>query len=946
MRTSPVFLLFAAAFALTTTAAKLPTRPAPDHSETDLYRLFENPDNRHRPYVRWWWNGSRVEKDEILRELDVMKAAGIAGVEINTISWPGEADSLGIPALPWLSDRWAEMFNIAAEGCAELGMVCDMIVGSGWPFGAEYLPRDMQLQMLTIQTFDIDGGADGKSFSISEEEILRTTTPHIMSPNPNPLKELKYLRLLPRKVDNFTAGAYYDHLVGNPTIAIDVPPGEYVLYCIVKITGFMNVIEGATGGRGPVLDHFNRKAVDSFLDRFSDKMHFAYPPLKGKLRAAFTDSFELEGGNWSDDMFRQFEKRFGYSLMPYLPYVLFKVGHMGNPINEKYGSEFSEEVREEVVNRVRNDFEHLQIEVFHDNYIVPFNQWCRRNGLKSRVQAYGRALHPLESSMHIDIPECETWLMGNIGVEYHPRDYWNGRSHSMINKFVSSGSFLSGNNLVSCEEITNTGNVFHTTLEEIKIAGDLSNLSGVNQSILHGFNYSPNLKAPFPGWIKYGTYFSENNTWWPYFKLWADYKARLSAVMQNSELQADIAVLHPLEDMWSKWGQQRDPFPDLHYPHYANMLWEAIHQNGNGCDYVSENVIRQSKIRDGKMTFGPRSYNTIILMEVESMNPETADMLHKFAAAGGRIVCIGKVPYQSIGLRNADAKDARVRAAIERIRSSYPDRFMVVESPGDDYAAWYKEVQRKCGIAPYVWIDKPGKFLSQNYYKQGDRHIFFMVNHNIGQSADIRAEFRDDLRGRQPWIWDPETGKRYMLDWDGAAIDLHFGPAETKLIVFDDDRSGERLAAYPAADSTIVVSEPWNVTATHFDKTVRSFKMEELADFNEMPFTWLKGFAGTFEYTVTVRIDSPDDYHTLNAGLTHNGVTELTVNGQPAGVRWWGERKFDVSGMLHPGDNVITVKVTTLLGNYINTLKDNPTARRYHWHANRSLGLAGPVSLY
>ena len=177
-------------------------------------------------------------------------------------------------------------------------------------------------------------------------------------------------------------------------------------------------------------------------------------------------------------------------------------------------------------------------------------------------------------------------------------------------------------------------------------------------------------------------------------------------------------------------------------------------------------------------------------------------------------------------------------------------------------------------------------------------------------------------------------------------MDFHFGPVETKLIVFDDDRNGEYLKTYPQADSTIIVKEPWEVTAIHLDKTVKSFTMDELADFNEMPFTWLKGFAGTFEYTATINVASPSEYHTLDVGLTHNGVTELMINGQFAGVRWWGERKFDVSGILRPGDNVIAVKVTTLLGNYINTLKDNPTARRYHWHANRSLGLAGPVSLY
>ena len=107
----------------------------------------------------------------------------------------------------------------------------------------------------------------------------------------------------------------------------------------------------------------------------------------------------------------------------------------------------------------------------------------------------------------------------------------------MINKFVSSGAHLSNKQLISCEEMTNTGQIFSTTLERIKVTGDQSNLSGVTHSVLHGFNYSP-LETPFPGWIRYGSFLNERNNEWPYFRLWSDYKARLSCVLQNSVMQA------------------------------------------------------------------------------------------------------------------------------------------------------------------------------------------------------------------------------------------------------------------------------------------------------------------------------------------------------------------------------------------------------------------------
>ena len=78
-------------------------------------------------------------------------------------------------------------------------------------------------------------------------------------------------------------------------------------------------------------------------------------------------------------------------------------------------------------------------------------------------------------------------------------------------------------------------------------------------------------------------------------------------------------------------------------------------------------------------------------------------------------------------------------------------------------------------------------------------------------------------------------------------------------------------------------------------------------------------------------------------------IAEVKVNGRLAGVQWFGDRVIDVEGMLHAGANTIEVKVTTLMGNYMHTLKDNKVAQRYvikRNHPLRSMGLLGPVRLY
>lgn len=81
-------------------------------SEEALYASFKNPGVKYRPFVRWWWNGNRVRKEELVRELEILKQAGIGGVEINPIRFPADTDTLDIEPLEYLSDEWIEVLKM------------------------------------------------------------------------------------------------------------------------------------------------------------------------------------------------------------------------------------------------------------------------------------------------------------------------------------------------------------------------------------------------------------------------------------------------------------------------------------------------------------------------------------------------------------------------------------------------------------------------------------------------------------------------------------------------------------------------------------------------------------------------------------------------------------------------------------------------------------------
>jgi hypothetical protein len=918
----------------------------------NIYALFKNPGSVCHPFVRWWWNGNKVEAGELVRELKLLKKAGIGGVEINPIEFPVrfDGDDLGKHSVKWLSDEWISMLKVVFDEARSLGMTCDLIVGSGWPFGAEYLIGEERSQITVIAVKKLTGPLD---YEISKFEIFKEADPAVSSPFPGRTMELLSLNLVPDPVSGIDQVKDLICRADNETIKIPVPEGKYAVYGLVKITGFMQVINGAPGATGPVLNHYDKAAVRKYLEHMSSEIEKRTGPLSKNIRALFTDSMELEGANWSADIMDEFKKRRGYDIFPYLPFVLFKTGGMGNITDYKYGVTMTPDF-EKMICRMRYDFEITKAEILEERFIKTYTDWCRELNVRSRAQAYGRSFFPLEGSFMFDIPECESWTMNwlkhKVGEEMPEDDYRRGRAYTMINKYVSSAANLTGKKVVSCEEMTDTYTVFNTSLENLKIGGDQSAITGVTHSVFHGFNYSPP-EAPYPGWIRYGAYYNENNTWWPYFNLYNEYKGRMSAILQHSVMFTDIAILPPNDDMWSLIGSQMEPFPNITHVEWFTLVWEAINKNGNGCDYVSQRIIRDSEIKNGNILYGQRKYHSIFLVQVDSLDTQTAKKLLEFISSGGRIFCIESIPSKSTGWKDYEKRDAEVQDYISRMKV-FPDRFICLKKPEKDFITWFSGVQEQYGVGPYVKIDNPDPYVMQIRRKaDDDSEILYLINSHLHDSKQIRITFSKELTDRKYcWIWDPETGERYRIYPDKEnSIDLDMGPAGSYLFVFSKERNGSEWKPLPVkSEGTRNISKGWSVEFRHcHDGSVKNIQIDELKDLKEMPD--FVSFAGIVVYRNIINIENIRNV-ILNLGKVY-GTTELRVNEKNCGVKWYGRRIFDITGFLKSGINKIEIVVTTSMGNYMKSLTDNPIAQYWTNEKNKvqpvqSMGLIGPVTIY
>lgn len=920
-----------------------------DGSADNLYQQFKNPSIGYRPFVRWWWNGNKIEKTELARELRLLKDAGIGGVEINPISFPTLADDMDIPSVEWLSDEWIDLLKFTLDEAKKLNMTCDLLAGTGFPYGAGFLEAEECAQVVVTVVRKLEGPLKTE---ISLFDLFKEADPATLSPYSGRKMEILELSIVPDPLTSMDQVQDITDKVVDEGIKIDLPKGKFAVYGLVKINKFMRVIQGAPGGRGPVLNHYNEKAVKRYLNKISDSIQNRVGPLAPDIRSFFVDSLEMEGANWTDDMMAEFQKRRGYNLYPYLPFILFKTGRMGNTIDLNYAVKMSPEM-EKMLSRMRYDFEYTKAELFKERFSNNFSQWCRANKIKSRAQAYGRGHFLLEGSFDMDIPEGETWMKYGIGEEISERDFtkypWHlGRGNTMINKYVSSAAHLKDKKLISSEELTNTEMVFNESLELFKIAGDQSTLSGITHPIFHGFNYSPK-DAAFPGWITYGGYFNEQNTMWPYFKYYNDYRARQSALLQQATFFADIAIMAPTGDMWAEFGAQMEPFPSRVTPPYQQLIWESIHQNGNACDYVSEQVIAGAGFKNGCMTYGSRKYHTLFLIEVKSLFPQTAKKLYDFVKAGGRIFCIEAYPEQSLGWFNHQQKDAEVKEWIAKLKTQ-TNQFILLPKPASNFKEWYKTVQEKYRITPYVKILQPNTFVSQVRYQTRDAEIFLFNNASAHLTIDLDATFLPEITAeKQAWIWDAATGEQFKLVLKDRNFKIKLYPADSITIVFNKDRDGKNWDRVPEiTPAAMRLNSAWEATFKHMDGTEQTQEITELTDLKEMPD--FSHFAGTVSYKTSVSLSNPLNLRYLDLGKVF-GIAEVMVNGENLGVKWYGRRAYAVGNLLKAGVNHIEIKVTTVMLNYMKSLTENATAQ--YWSNNikkeqplQSMGLVGPVNLF
>ncbi len=94
----------------------------------------------NKPWTRWWWPGSAVDRASLTAELTRFNEAGLGGVEITPIYGVRGYEDRN---LPFLSPQWMQMLEHTGREAKRLNLGVDMATGTGWPFGGPWVaPED------------------------------------------------------------------------------------------------------------------------------------------------------------------------------------------------------------------------------------------------------------------------------------------------------------------------------------------------------------------------------------------------------------------------------------------------------------------------------------------------------------------------------------------------------------------------------------------------------------------------------------------------------------------------------------------------------------------------------------------------------------------------------------------------------------------------------------
>jgi hypothetical protein len=704
-------------------------------------------------------------------------------------------------------------------------------------------------------------------------------------------------------------------------LAWDVPDGEWLILRTGMAPTNVTNTPPSPEGSGLEVDKMSKKHLAMHFDAFiGDIMRRVPAEDRKSLKMVVQDSYETGGQNITDGMIDEFEKRYGYSPVPFLPVYS---GHViGSP---DQSDRFLWDVRRLVADKIAYD------------YVGGMREISHQNGLVTWLENYGHWGFPGESLQYggqSDEVGGEFWSIGSTP------SYLG----SVECRLASSCAHIYGKQRVHAESFTSSGFVYGRHPAYLKTLGDWSFAEGINSTVLTLFIHQP-YEGRYPGtdaW--FGTEFNRHNTWFGQADVYLQYIKRCNYMLQQGLNVADVAYFIG-EDTPRMNGTRNPELP-----------------KGYSFDYINaEVIIRDMSVKDGRLVLPHgTSYRVLVLPPMETMTPELLQKIERLAAAGG--VILGSPPSRSPSMKDYPQADGRIKLLAGKMWGDTPvkkrkyGRGLILSDLS------MNEVFALLNVAPdFLAADTDSVLYS---HRTVDGTEIYFVSNQSSEPVAIKPQFR--VRGLQPELWDAVTGEIRLLPAfkqkdETTVVPLKLEAGGSAFVVFRQkgNPAADGIAAnYPEPAVKIPVNGTWKVRF-EADSVKRgpseSVTFKELQDWTQSEDERIRYYSGTAVYTTSFTADNIpcNKKYCLDLGKV-SVMAKVKINGQYAGGVWTAPYRVNVTPYLKQGENTLEIEVVNTWVNRIIGDLNLPDEQRkvrpnYNsWKPDSPLtssGLLGPVEL-
>ena len=947
----PVLILFLGGLILGCSADRATTATA----QNNLEKEWASPPAGARLFAYWWWLNGNVTKASITRDLEGMKAKGFGGAVLVDADGSSQDGNARVPhGATFFSPEWRELYKHALREADRLGLELSLNIQSGWNLGGPMVAADDAAKKLGWSELKITGPTNYNSAlpdPARRDNYYRDTCVIAYRVNPDqptrpPLQNWRQKALL-KSLEPFsapdttplfqefasTAGEedarsaevmdLTSKVGADGKLDWDAPAGTWQIFRFGYTIGDRSYVSTASEGwDGYALDVLDAGAFQRYWNAVVEPLIADAGPLAGKtLKYLHTDSWEIEGLNWTPALRAEFQKRRGYDLLPFLPALAGKI------VDSR-----------ETSDRFLADFRKTIGDLGIDNHYRLFRDNAHRHGLEIHPESGGPHAVPIDAQRCLgwdDVPMSEFWAWS-----------WTHRIGDENRFFVkqpASAAHTYGHNLTQAEGFTTIGPHWQETIwDNLKPAFDKALCEGMNRLVWHAFVCSP-AEMGVPGQQYFaGTHFNPNVTWWDKSAPFLDYINRCQALLQRGLFTADVCYYY---------GDHVPNFTQLKKSDPAKVL--------PGYDYdviTEEALLARASVRDGKIVLPDgMSYRVLVLADHASISLPVLRKVRELVAAGATV--IGAKPSEASGLENFPQSDAEIKKLATDLWGGKIKNGRVIAGKTA------REVLLADKVKPDFEFDgaKPATDIDYIHRTAAGAEIYFVASRSTNAAA-INGTFR--VTGMAPEIWDAVSGGHHFAsayaEKDGrTTLPLELSPCGSCFIIFREPATSHPATAPDNAlklSSLAEISGAWKVKFDPKWGGPASAPFDQLVSWTARPEPGIKFYSGTAIYTRTFDLPGTkrkDAKLFLDLGAVRE-LAEVHLNGKNLGVVWAPPFRVDITDAVKPAGNALEIEVVNFWPNRIIGDQSLPVENRFTQTNVRKLtaktplmesGLLGPVRI-